>query len=76
MNGSILHGKLSEIDSVLATPDLEMFQILDGRFLWWQHENYIFFVILSDNHGNMRISPEIRNGYDFIPSVYYFLTYF
>ena len=54
------HGKLSEIDSELATPDLEMTQLFDGWLLRGQHQHDVFLGVLSNLHSHMRIGPEIQ----------------
>ena len=57
------HWKLSEVDFVLATPNLEVSQLVNGRFFRRQHKYNVFFVVFSDYHSNMRICSEIKKNH-------------
>lgn len=54
---SVIHGELSKVDAILATPDLEMVKVLDCGFLRGQHQNDVLLVILSDHHLHFGMRP-------------------
>lgn len=58
---SVIHGELSKVDAVLATPDLEMVKVLDCGFLRGQHQNDVLLVILSNHHLHFGVSSKDKD---------------